>query len=78
MKLAMKAKDKPRLGTIRLIQSEFKRIVSKLYYFNCGIIEESFDDGIIAIIPVVFHSSNPRRRKNFCAIHTGIMRDISD
>ncbi|MGH1485777.1 MAG: GatB/YqeY domain-containing protein [Cellvibrionaceae bacterium] len=26
MKLAMKAKDKPRLGTIRLIQSEFKRI----------------------------------------------------
>jgi uncharacterized protein YqeY len=26
MKAAMKAKDKPRLGTIRLIQAEFKRI----------------------------------------------------
>jgi uncharacterized protein YqeY len=26
MKLAMKAKDKPRLGVIRLMQSEFKRI----------------------------------------------------
>ena len=26
MKAAMRAKDKPRLGTIRLIQSEFKRI----------------------------------------------------
>lgn len=26
MKLAMRAKDKPRLGTIRLMQSEFKRI----------------------------------------------------
>jgi uncharacterized protein YqeY len=26
MKLAMKAKDKPRLGVIRLIQAEFKRI----------------------------------------------------
>jgi uncharacterized protein len=26
MKAAMKAKDKPRLGTIRLMQSEFKRI----------------------------------------------------
>ena len=26
MKVAMKAKDKPRLGTIRLIQAEFKRI----------------------------------------------------
>ena len=26
MKLAMKAKDKPRLGVIRLIQSEFKRV----------------------------------------------------
>ncbi len=26
MKLAMKARDKPRLGVIRLIQSEFKRI----------------------------------------------------
>lgn len=26
MKLAMRAKDKPRLGTIRLMQAEFKRI----------------------------------------------------
>jgi uncharacterized protein YqeY len=26
MKAAMKARDKPRLGTIRLIQAEFKRI----------------------------------------------------
>jgi len=29
MKAAMRAKDKPRLGTIRLMQSEFKRIAHR-------------------------------------------------